>query len=216
MKYFFYSVLLMGFMSCQQPASDKQSAKQAKEAKLDSGILISCEGVGEIKINFSYADLEKKVGAKALTPHENTIYGKFTTVWENTPKAVNVYWKEKTAPFKTIDYLEVVDPASVYRTPDSLQVGIGMRDMVRKNDNMPLTFRNFYAAEKSGLITSFNNGAIAKNNPCLTGVLEWSSQQNVYKDQYEAFKEQEIVESYEKILDRIEVNLSAIRILNKQ
>lgn len=216
MKYLFYSILLIGFVSCQQPSEKKQSAKQNSEAQVDSGILISCEGIGEIKINFSYADLENKVGAKALTPHENTVYGKFTTVWENTPQAVNVYWKEKAAPFKVIDYLEVVDPASVYRTRDSLRVGLGLRDLVRMNDNMPLTFRNFYAAERNGLITSFNNGAIEQNNPCLTGVLEWSSQENVYKDQYEAFKKQEIVESYEKILERIEVNLSAIRILNKQ
>ncbi|MGV3704099.1 MAG: hypothetical protein ACO1NU_01870 [Arcticibacter sp.] len=216
MKYFFCSILLAGLMSCQQPSSNKDAAGQSKEAKIDSSILISCDGIGEIKTNISYADLEQKVGAKALTAHENTIYGRFTTIWENTPKAINVYWKEKTAPFKTVDYLEVVDPASVYRTADSLQIGMGLRDLVRKNENMPLTFRNFYATEKSGLITSFNNGAIARNNPCLAGVLEWSSQENVYKDQYEAFKKQEFVESYEKILDRIEVNLSAIRILNKQ
>jgi len=216
MKYLFYSFILIAFTSCQQAGTTKQGASNAEENQVDSAILISCEGVGEIKMSISYDELEKQVGATELTPHENTIYGNFTTVWENTPKAVNVYWKEKTPPFKTVNYLEVVDPASVYRTRDSLRVGVGLRDMVRMNNNMPLTFRNFYAEERSGLITSFNNGAIAERNPCLTGVLEWSSQENVYKDQYEAFKKQEIVESHEKILQRIEVNLSAIRVLNKQ
>lgn len=216
MRYLFYSFLLIAFTSCQQGGTTKQAANKSEANQVDSAILISCEGVGEIKMNISYDELEKQVGAKALTPHENTVYGNFTTVWENTPKAVNVYWKEKNAPFKTVNYLEVVDPASIYRTTDSLRVGMGMRDMVSMNNNMPLTFRNFYAEEKSGLITSFNNGAIAEKNPCLTGILEWSSQENVYKDQYEAFKKQEIVESHEKILQKIEVNLSAIRVLNKQ
>lgn len=216
MKYLFYSILLLAFTGCQQSGTTNQAAGEAEKNQVDPAILISCEGVGEIKMSISYEELKKQVGAKVLTPHENTVYGKFTTVWENTPKAVNVYWKEKTPPFKTVKYLEVVDPASIYRTGDSIRVGIGMRDMVRMNNNMPLTFRNFYAEEASGLITSFNNGSIAERNPCLTGVLEWSSQENVYKDQYEAFKKQEIVESYDKILQRIEVNLSAIRVLNKQ
>lgn len=216
MKYLFCSFLLLAFAGCQQSGTTKQAAGEAEKDQVDPAILISCEGVGEIKMSISYEELEKQVGAKALTPHENTVYGSFTTVWENTPKAVNVYWKEKTPPFKTVNYLEVVDPASIYRTGDSIRVGIGMRDMVRMNNNMPLTFRNFYAVERSGLIMSFNNGSIAERNPCLTGVLEWSSQENVYKDQYEAFKQQEIVESYDKILQRIEVNLSAIRVLNKQ
>ena len=216
MKYLFYSVLLIAFASCQPAGKRKQSANTSKDNQVDSNILISCEGIGEIKMNISYADLEKQVGKQALTLHENTVYGNFTTVWENTPKAVNVYWKEKSAPFKTVNYLEVVDPASVYRTQDSLQVGLGLRDLVRMNNNMPLTFRNFYAEERSGLITSFNNGAIAERNPCLSGVLEWSRQENIYKHDYEAFKKQEMVESYDKILSRIEVNLSAIRVLNKQ
>jgi len=92
MKYLFYSVLLIAFASCQPAGKRKQSANTSKDNQVDSNILISCEGIGEIKMNISYADLEKQVGKQALTPHENTVYGNFTTVWENTPKAVNVYW----------------------------------------------------------------------------------------------------------------------------
>ena len=215
MRYSVYLFVLVFLFGCQQQGKNVQSKKKVEEVVVDSAVLISCEGVGQIKLNFSYEDLKKKVGAKALTEHENSVYGKYTTIWENTDKQLNVYWKERSQPFKTIKYLEVSSPESPYETQDSLRIGLDLRSLVSKNGNMPLTFRNFYAQENSGLITSFNGGALGKNNPCVAGVLEWTSQENVYKADYDAFKKQVIVESYEKILEKIEVRLSSIRVLNK-
>ncbi|EOR94787.1 hypothetical protein ADIARSV_2003 [Arcticibacter svalbardensis MN12-7] len=215
MKHSVYLVVLVVLFGCQQQGKNVQTKKKVKEVVVDSAVLISCEGVGEIKMNFSYADLKNKVGAKALTEHENSVYGKYTTIWENTAKQLNVYWKQKSQPFKAIKYLEVSSPDSPYETQDSLRIGLDLRSLVNKNGNMPLTFRNFYAQENSGLVTSFNGGTLEKNNPCVAGVLEWTSQENVYKADYDAFKKQEIVESYEKILDHIEVRLSSIRVLSK-
>lgn len=215
MKYSVYLSVLVLLFSCQQQGKNVQTKNKVNEVIVDSANLISCEGVGAIKLKFSYTELKKKVGAKALTEHENTVYGKYITIWENSPKQLNVYWNEKSQPFKTIKYLEVNSPESPYETQDSLRIGLDLRSLVNKNGNMPLTFRNFYAQENSGHITSFNGGTLGKNNPCVTGVLEWTSQENVYKADYDAFKKQEIVESYEKILDHIEVRLASIRVLRK-
>ncbi len=101
-------------------------------------------------------------------------------------------------------------------TSDSLRVGLSMPDLVRRNGFMPLTFNNFYARDESGLITSFNNGDIPKKNPCFEGLLEWVSQSNIYKKDYDAFKKREVVESSDQIFDHMEVMLGRMRVSAKK
>ncbi|WP_207425660.1 hypothetical protein [Pedobacter sp. SYSU D00535] len=211
MKKTFLLVFLAGLFSCQQ----KQVAK-APEPQIDPKKLISCDGIGEAKLSDTYADLEKKFGAAALSEHENTELGKYTTLWENKPEQINIFWEEKSQPYKRIKYMEATDAMSSYLTKDSVRIGLTLREVVKKNGSMPVTFRNFYAEEQSGLITTFNNGEITKVTPCLGGKLEWVKQTNIYAAEHENFKKQEVLESYDKLLQRMEVVLSSIRVSAKQ
>jgi hypothetical protein len=179
--------------------------------EIDPGRLISCDGVGEVSINYSYADLERNFGAQSITEHENTLYGKYYTLWEGQDKQLNVYWKEKSQPYKNINYLEV-NSGPHYVTTDGLKVGISMRDMVKINGNMPLTFNNFEAERDNGLIISFNNGNIAKSNPCIKGTLEVISERNINVNELGKFKLKNVVESYDKLLERMDVALQSIRV----
>jgi len=201
-----FLLLAVLLVSCQpKPKS------LAEKPGIDPGRLISCKGVGEVSINDSYADLEKKVGAASITEHENTVYGKYYTLWEGQDKQLNVYWKEKDQPYKTIKYIEV-NSGPYYSTSDSLHIGISMRDMVRINGNMPLTFNNFEAENDNGLITSFNDGNISKNNPCIKAALEVVSTQNIHVNELGKFKLKKEVESYDRLLERMDVALQSIRV----
>lgn len=212
MKNALFTVFLLALFSCQPPSPKK---KKAEESKVDPKILVSCEGIGEVKLTDDYASLEKKFGANALSIHDNNVYGKYTALWEGKPNQINIFWKEKAQPFKHIRYMETSDPNSPYMTADSLRVGLSMPDIVRRNGFMPLTFNNFYVEDEGGLITSFNNGDLPKKNPCFEGLLEWVSQANIYKKDYDAFKKRKVVESSDRIFDHMEVMLGRIRVSAK-
>ena len=193
-----------------------QNQNQAPKPQIDSKFLISCDGIGEVKITDSYVDLEKKFGAQAISEHENTQVGKFTTLWENDPKQINIFWKEKKAPFKTIKYMEAVAPFSSYMTLDSIQNGMTIRDLVKKNGGMPVSFRNVLASSQPGVIVSFNRGDISKSAPCIGGTLEITQQKNVYLTEQNDFRRKEVIESSDRMLERIKVGLSSIRVNGKQ
>ena len=210
MKYSYLIVLFFAVAGCESKTEKKV------EEKIDPKLLINCEGIGEVKLTDSYADLQKKFGDTALSAHENNVAGKFTSIWENSPKHINVYWKEDSEPFKTIRYMEAIDGMSPYMTIDSIGVGITLRDLVKKNGNMAITFRNFYTDNSPGLILGYNNGEIPKNNPCFEGILEWTGQKPIDVNEFRAFQELEEVKSFERVLQRIDVVLSAIRVSNKK
>lgn len=192
------------------------SPKAEKKAPptVDPKILISCEGIGEVKLKDSYADLQKKFGDSVLSEHVNNIAGTFTTLWRNQPGQINVYWVEKEKPFKTIKYIEATDAMAPYLTKDSIGVGMSMRDLVRKNGGMALTFVNFYGDDNPGLIKDYNNGELPKNNPCFEGILEYTGQKPIDVNEFRAFQAQKEVKSFDRILNRIDVVLSTIRIRN--
>ncbi|MFD2163947.1 hypothetical protein ACFSJU_16175 [Paradesertivirga mongoliensis] len=208
MKYLCLALAVAVFASCGQKKTTE------KVESIDPKVLISCEGIGQVKLTDSHADLEKKFGDSVLTEHENNLAGKFTSVWENSPEHINVYWKEKQAPFKTIRYVEAVDKMSPYMTKDSITVGMSIRDLVRKNNNMALTFKNFTSSDP-GLITGFNNGDIPKTNPCFGGILEWEGQKPIDIKELRAFQARDEVKSFDQILQRMDIALGAIRLTNK-
>lgn len=211
MKFYYFGLLALVFSSCKEPVKKVQAKKE-----IDSSILISCDGIGGIKITDTYKTIVDRFGENIFTEHENSLTGKYLTLWEDNPKQMNIYWNEKSAPFKTIKYLEINTPNSIYLTKDSIKVGQSMREVVKRNNFMPLTFNNISSANDAGLITSFNGGPIASNNPCLTGALEQVKINVVHKDEMKAFHKKEVVESSDPIFNRIDMELSTIRILSKQ
>lgn len=208
MKYLYLVLAVAVFASCEP----KKVAEKAES--IDPKALISCEGIGLVKLTDSHADLEKKFGDSVLTEHENNVAGKFTSIWENSPEHINIYWKEKQAPFTTIKFMEAVDKMAPYMTQDSITIGMSMRDLVRKNNNMALTFKNFTSSDP-GLITGFNNGDLPKTNPCFGGILEWEGQKPIDIKELMAFQAKDEVKSFEQILQRMDIALGAIRLTNK-
>lgn len=196
-------------------ACGQNPKKQTAESSVDPKNLISCEGVGEVKLSYSYADLEDKFGTGALTEHENTVSGKYTSIWEGEPRRLDIYWKEAEPPFTQIKYIEVNEVSSPYVTEKGLNVGISLRDVVKINGNMPITFVNFYAADNSGDIISFNGGDIEKELPCISGHIEMYNKRNVQEDELQRLREKKEIESYEAILERIDSALGSIRVMNK-
>jgi hypothetical protein len=197
-------------LSCTPKTEKKSEVKQ-----LDPKILITCDGIGEVKLSYSHADLEKRFG-DAISEHENNLRGKYTSLWERGPKHINVYWKERAAPFKTIKYIEAVDPMSPYMTKDSIGVGISLRELVSKNGQMPLTFKNFYNKNDPGLIKDFNNGEIPKVNPCFEGTFESTDQRPIDVIEMRAFEKVEEVKSFDRILQRMDVVLNSVRLTAKK
>ncbi|MEJ6981334.1 hypothetical protein WG906_12780 [Pedobacter sp. P351] len=209
MKYSYLYLLVFFALSACSPKAEK------KAETLDPKLLISCEGVGDVKLKDTYADLQKKLGDSVLSEHENNVAGKFTSVWENSPKHLNIYWQESQAPFKTIKYIDVIDGMAPYMTIDSIGVGMSLKDLVKKNGGMAITFKNFSAMSEPGVIKGYNNGEIPKSNPCLGGVLEWTDQKPIDVNEMREFQAQEEIKSFDRILQRYDVVLSIIRLSPK-
>lgn len=211
MKTSYLFFLALSLVACQESKKTKPEVKKT----IDPKVLVSCDGIGEVKLSDSHANLEEKFGKNAIADHENTIYGAFTTVWENDPRELRIYWKEKSAPFKTINFIEVGTPGAPYMTVDSIAVGMGLRDIVKKNGSISVKFFNINQS-KPGLITGFNGGNIEKNTPCFTGVLEQTQLKVIHKDELKEFHQQKEVNSYDPILNRIEYELATMRVVRKQ
>jgi hypothetical protein len=212
-------VFIAGVLSsCVPGMLPKLSSGDAEEpvlVPLNPDNLITCEGIGPVKLSYSYQDLVEKFGAKSLSEHENSITGVYTTVWDSTEKQLNIYWKEKKKPFRTIDFIETGAALNPYVTADTIRVGMLKTELVQRNSGMPLTFVNFYALGDGGVIKSFNNGNIGTSTPCLSGKLEISGQRNVHVEEEKAFRKKEIIESFDPLLNRMEVTLVALRVYNK-
>ncbi|MXV15009.1 hypothetical protein [Hufsiella ginkgonis] len=207
------AVALLSFGACQQskPVSEnKEPAVAAKD-------LVSCTGIGEVKLTDSYQDLEKKFGKANLTEHDNNVLGKFTAIWDQKPEQVNIYWKEKAAPYTHIDFMETVSPDAPYTTQKGLKVGMLMVDVQKINSDMPLTFVNPYANQDPGLITSFNNGELAIADPCLSGHVEVTKTRNIDAKVLAAFTGEKSVESTHKLImgGRMDVIFANFRLANK-
>lgn len=210
---FFSAVTLSLFSSCQQKPS---SSGDGQSSKVDPKILVSCDGIGEVKLTDTYQDLEKKFGAKALSVHENTVMGKYLTLWEGEPKQLNISWEERTLPFKKIKSIETVANDAPYQTADGLKPGMTGGEIQKMNTDMPVTMVNPYSYNDPGLIKSFNNGQIAINNPCLSGHMEISKQRNVPVNEVQAFQKEEIIDSSHKLMaERMTVVLSTLKISGK-
>ena len=195
--------------ACQSP-----QGKNGADAQVDKN-LISCEGIGEVKLSDTYADLEKRFGAKALSEHENTISGIYTSVWDGTSKQINVFWKEKNAPFTQIKYLEVSADDSPYHTKDGFQIGLNTEEIQKLNGLMPLTFNNFYENVDPGQIVSFNGGTIEKEQPCIGGHLDMINKKNIDINEIRDFQNEKTVETTNRLLYRMDVRLTSIRVNNR-
>ncbi len=199
---------LIAFSSCQPKPKE-----EAKGPAIDPKVLVSCEGIGEIKLTDSHESLVKKFGANAVSEHSNTTSGAYTTVWDGSAKQVNIFWKETAAPFVHVRYIESTSFEGPYESVSGLKSGMPVRDIPKINTDMPITFHNPFGTESPGLITTFNKGAIATTDPCITGSVEFSRSRNVDEKTLASFKQEKIVDSSHPLLaERMDMILSGFRV----
>jgi hypothetical protein len=198
--------------ACQQSKPKTGEEGPSVDPKLE----VSCEGIGEVKLSDSYDDLVKKFGDTALTPHTNSLRGSYTSIWEGKPEQIDVYWKDKSSPYIHVADIETASSEAPYTTKDGLRGGMTMKEVQKINTNMPLTFVNPYASEEPGLITTFNNGQIVKDLPCIGGYVDVTKTRNVDEATIAEFRNEKVVDGTHRLFqERITAVFSRFRITAK-
>ncbi|EOR94788.1 hypothetical protein ADIARSV_2004 [Arcticibacter svalbardensis MN12-7] len=174
MKRLLYLPLLFLF-SCTNNSTQKlPSIAGLGESDLKNSSEITCWGIGEIELEDSYAILVEKVGAKNLKQdslfEEGVFQGMVTSIWKGNAKEIVVHWKEKKAPFITIEALEIAHPSSVYHFINGIRIGTTLSELVKLNGGKDFSLWGF-GWDHGGRIKDFDNGSLSGDLPCFNGVL---------------------------------------------
>src|SRR5690606_16209576 len=106
-------------------ASCQQTQQQADAPEADPNA-ITCEGIGPVKLSYTYADLDSALGANKLENgmvEENGQSIQITRVFPNEAEEITVYWAESEEPFNTITKIAVENNFGPYQTAEGLRVG---------------------------------------------------------------------------------------------
>jgi len=197
------SLALIGFAL----ASCNRGAKKETEQKPADSTLISCEGIGKVKLSYSHDDLEKTFGADQLADTTKEVDGKtvhITKVFKDSPEEVMVTWTEANAPFTKAAKLSVADAMAPYHLAEGVQVGSPLKDLVKANNFLPVTFSNFYSnVDGYGYIQGFNGGDLETKYPCLGGVLDIDRTDNLEVTLLDEFKAENPAKSNHKAMNFI-------------
>lgn len=209
------SLALIGFAlaSCGGPS------KKGTEEKQQDPNLITCEGIGKVKLSYTHADLEKEFGADKLADETKDVDGKklnITKVFQGTPEEVLVTWTEAGAPFNKAAKLSVNNDMGPYQLEEGIRVGSSLKDLVKANNFLPVTFTNFYSnVDGFGYIEGFNEGDLAQKYPCLGGVLDIDRTDNLEVALLDEFKKENPAKSNHKAMNFIYANVVELSISAK-
>lgn len=207
------SVALIGFVLSSCGGSSENADNQQQEQDPN---LITCEGIGKVKLSYTHEDLETEFGADNLEDGTQEADGKqvnITKVFPGTAEEVVVAWTEDSAPFSKAAKLSVSDEASPYQLEEGIRVGSALKEMVQANNFLPLTFTNFYANDNGfANIESFNDGDLGQKYPCLGGVLDIDRTDNLETSLLEEFKQENPAKSNHKAMNFIYANVVELSI----
>lgn len=166
---------LMFLFSCTNNSFNKlPSIAGLGESDLINSSEITCWGIAEIELEDSYATLVEKVDVKNLMQDSIFKEGVFqemvTSIWKDSPKEIVVHWKEKQAPYVTIDNLEIKNSSSVYHFVNGIKIGTSLRELVKLNGGKGFSLWGF-GWDNGGAIKDFNDGTLSGDLPCFRGVL---------------------------------------------
>lgn len=195
--------------SCQNSGNSKKE----KEVEEDPN-LITCERVGPVYKDSSPESLLETFGKDQLSQGTREVDGmkrEVTKVFADQPEEIVVVWSVEDP--NTVDQLVVWNENGPYHTKENLRVGIDLRDVVRINNFLPVTFANFYASlDGYGRISSFNGGDIEKNHPCLSGKLDIVRLKGVDAYALDDFKQLDTVRSSDQMVQNMVVKISEISV----
>lgn len=209
MKKLFLAILIAIFgvfiMGCQ---SGQQSEQTTQTVDPNA---ITCDGIGLVKLNYTYDDLVQAVGANNLNHGTESVNGtdvQVTRVYEGEAEEIIVYWAESTEPFLTITRLAINNSFGPYQTSEGIRVGSTLDDLRQANNFMPVTMKNFYnSIDGFGEIVGFNGGDIETDYPCLGGVLDIVRQRGVDVAILDEIKPQPELLSSHKVFSVLDVEV---------
>lgn len=212
-KFLGAAVVCLLLASC---GGSQQKESEQEETNTD---LITCEGIGKVKLSHSHEDLESNFGADQLADETEEQDGKevaITRVFKDSPEEVVVVWEESAAPFNRISKLIVRNELSPYHLEEGVQVGSTLKDLVKANNFLPVTFSNFYSASDGfAIIEGFNEGEIGTKYPCLGGKMDIDRTDNIDVNLLDDFKAEKSVKSNHKAMEFIYANITELSVSAK-
>ena len=206
------SIALLAFIAvaCQQTQKQQEEASQADPNA------ITCDGIGPVKLAYSYAALDSAVGANNLENGTTDVDGQevhITKVFPNEAEEITVYWAENQEPYATITKIAIANNFGPYQTAEGLRVGSTLNEVKELNNFMPVTMTNFYnSLDGFATIRSFNGGDIETNYPCLSGKLDIVKQRGVDVRTLDEVKPEAELKSSHKLFNSIDVEVVELTI----
>ena len=209
---------LFVWSSCNQRQAGNSAAdtsKQVQPVEFAEGNIteITCWGVGDIELGDDFRTIEEKAGQQNISQDslflEGDFQGVFTTLWKGQDKEIEIHWKEKQAPFKTINYLEINRPGSPYQLTNGIKIGTSLKE-IEKLHGRPLNLFGL-GWDYGGTFIDFGQGKLQGDIPCFGGVF------SIDDSAYDAAKDiigDKKVSSDNPAFDKIEAKLIKIRISN--
>ncbi|MFB2121323.1 hypothetical protein [Parapedobacter sp. 2B3] len=198
--------------ACQQPQ------KQAETPQVDPNA-ITCEGIGPVKLAYSYAALDSAIGTNNLENGTAEVDGKkvqTTKVFPNEAEEITVYWAESQEPYITITKIAIANNFGPYQTAEGLRVGSTLNEVKKLNNFMPITMTNFYnSLDGFATIRGFNGGDIETNYPCIGGKLDIVKQRGVDVRTLDEVKPEAELKSSHKLFNSIDVEVVELTVSAK-
>ncbi|MEC3879870.1 lipoprotein [Parapedobacter sp. 10938] len=205
------ALLTLVVAGCQQT----QKQEEADVPQVDPNA-ITCDGIGPVKLSYSYAALDSAVGANNLENGTATVDGQTihtTKVFPNEAEEITVYWAENKEPYTTATKISIANNFGPYQTAEGLRVGSTLNEVKEYNNFMPITMSNFYNnIDGFARIRSFNGGDIETNYPCLTGKLDIIKQRAVDVRTLDEIKPQAELKSSHKLFNALDVEVVELSI----
>ncbi|MCS6833803.1 MAG: hypothetical protein NZ521_09540, partial [Flammeovirgaceae bacterium] len=170
-----FSIVISCFLWSCTKSSKNETETGTNSSEETTASLITCEGIGEVKITMNEATMIEKFGkenVKRDSLYEEEGFAGFATIlWQNTPKEVWVMWQDEN--FQKIRTLEVRRNDSIYRTSQGVRVGNSLNEVVAANGGIHIEFSGL-GWDFGGWTQNFSNGTIGKELPCLSLQLDFS------------------------------------------
>lgn len=190
------------------------NTNQNAETEEVSPTAITCNGIGLVNLSDNKKSLEEKFSAEDLQDESREIRGEkrnTTIVFPNTPEELTVVWEDDSQ--EKMSTVFIWNENGPYATKEGLRVGISLRDVVKLNNYLSVSFTNFYSSmDGYANILGFNGGEIEEKYPCLSGKLDIVRLKGVDKLKLDEFKKQDSVSSGDPMVQNMDVKISEISI----
>ncbi|WP_207425659.1 hypothetical protein [Pedobacter sp. SYSU D00535] len=219
---FFLSFFIVVFISCQQQKTTSSGADSAAFDQSSSNLgthensdQITCWGIGSIELGDDLPALEEKLGKDNLVQDSLMLEGMFegliTKAWRGTSREITIVWKEKKAPFNTIDYLEISQPNAPYAFANGIKIGTTLKEIEKMNGKSLKLYG--FGWDYGGTFVSFDKGKLAGEIPCFGGVFSLEAEQD--SEELRAIMGDQEISSTHPSFDKYQVKLAKIRVVNK-